>query len=265
MLKLFKRIRSEPIAAIVLFLLSAVFCIAGFSGFDALRLTPKSTDIYTIDSRNTSGTTTFSVTPDGAGVLAGTLSATTVTLTGISGTGVVSATNIANVVRYVHLPLSNWAIETTGAGSTVGVGWTAITASTTPGWEIDDSVVNLNWATGETSPVQQTFTVPADYASGGDFLAAFTLSTADPLNSIDFDVYINTPSAAAGADTAATNQTAMVLPALTSTLSQVTLTVATDFATLAAGDSVTLRLWGGAGGSDKELKGDVLFRYTATQ
>ncbi len=63
----FKRIRSEPAASIVLVLLIACFCIAGFTGFDSLRLTPKSTDTYTIDSRNTSGTTTVSVTP--AGVL----------------------------------------------------------------------------------------------------------------------------------------------------------------------------------------------------
>ena len=200
----------------------------------------------------------------GLAITSPTISNPTITGT-ITATGGVSATNIADTVRYVHLPLSNWAIETTGDGSTVGDGWTAITGSTAPGWGLDDNVVNLKWASGKTSPVQQTFTVPADHSSGGDFLATFTLSGADPLNSIDFDVYVNTPSAPGGADTSATNQTAKVIPAMTSTLNQVTLTIATDFASLAAGDRVTLRLWGGAGASDKELKGDVLFRYTAIQ
>lgn len=173
-----------------------------------------------------------------------------------------TSTDILTSIRYVHLPLKNWAIETGGNASTVGSGFTEITTSTAPGYELDDKVFDIVWADGELSPVQQTFTVPADYSSAGSFLGFFTESDSTTPNQVDFDVYINRSGQAA--DSAATGQTPVALVFGTSTPSQITLTVATDFTSLVAGDRVTLRLWRdnvAAGTGDLEMKSDVIFSY----
>jgi len=188
----------------------------------------------------------------------GTLSVTgVITATGgvTDATGGVTAGEIADVVSYVQLPLMGF----THNGSAV------LTASTAPGLESDDSISNIVWADGETTPVQINFRVPADYASGGAFKVFATESDSTTPNQVDFDVYVNADGTAA--DASATGQTPVALAGTTSTPDEITLTVATDFASLAAGNWVTLRIWRddtATGTGDLEVKG-AAFYYTATQ
>jgi len=184
-----------------------------------------------------------------------TLSSPTISGT-ITGTGVVSATNIADVVRYIPLSLVSFVSSIDGA---------PLTTSSGPGFEIDDSISNIVFADGETTPILVTFRVPSDYASGGAFNVIATESDSTTPNQIDFDVYINSDGTAA--DAAATGQTPVALAGTTSTPDEVTLTVATDFASLAAGNWVTLRIWRddtADGTGALEVKG-VAFYYTASQ
>jgi len=139
-----------------------------------------------------------------------------------------------------------------------------LTSSTAPGLEIDDLVPNIVWADGETTPVQITFRVPSDYSSGGAFRLLCTESDSTTPNQVDFDVYVNKDGTAA--DASASNQTPVALAGTTSTPDVVTLTPATDFTSLAAGDWVTIRIWRdntANGTGDLEVKG-VEFFYTAS-
>lgn len=163
--------------------------------------------------------------------------------------------------RQIQLPLNAFMVETGGNGSTVGSAPAPLSTSTTPGLEIDDNMVSLVWADGETSPVQVTFRVPDDYMSGGRFKLIATESGTSTPNQVDFDVYVNADGVAS--DSAATNQTPVALAGTSSTPDEITLTPATDFASLAAGNWVTLRLWRDdveTGNNDLELKG-VVFEY----
>lgn len=141
-----------------------------------------------------------------------------------------------------------------------------VTTAGIPGLEIDDVLPNIVWADGETSPVLVTFRVPSDYSSGGAFRLICTESVSTTPNRVDFDVYVNRSGRAAASS--ASDQTPVVLAGTTSTPSVVTLTPATDFVSLAAGDWVTIRIWRdddaafGATG-DLEVKG-VEFFYTAS-
>lgn len=183
---------------------------------------------------------------------AGTLDLTGATIT---ATGKISATHIADVVRYVQLPLMSFTHN----------GTAALTASTNPGIEVDDLITNIAWADGETTPVQASFRVPSDYSSGGAFKVFATESDSTTPNQVDFDVYVNSDGTAA--DASATGQTPVALAGDTATPDEITLTVATDFASLAAGNWVTLRIWRddtADGTGDLEVKG-VAFYYTATQ
>jgi len=176
----------------------------------------------------------------------------------ITATGLITATHIADVVRYFQLPLLGF---TSYAGGVIS----NVTSSTTPGLEIDNSYMALVWADSEVSPATVTFRVPADYVSGGLFKVLATESAASTDNEIDFDVYIN--SSGTATDGSATNQTPVAIAAATSTPAEVTLTVATDFASLAAGNWVTLRIWRdntALGTADMQVRG-VAFYYTATQ
>ena len=260
MLKFFKKIRSEPIAAIVLVLLTAVFCVAGFSGFDALRLTPKSTDTYTIDSRNTSGTTTFSVTPDGAGVLAGTLSATTVTLTGISGTGVVSSTNIADITRSFEIPLAGMFINAAGPMGNDG--------TTAPGMATTDGIPKVVYASsGETASIGYSFGVPTDYVGALAFRMLVSSSAATPASmSIDWEIWVNKNGVVF--DAVPFSQTA-VSPTIDNSATNEFLTFtadATALAGIAAGDTITVWFWNAdTRASGTTEIGALQSRYTATQ
>lgn len=184
----------------------------------------------------------------------GTNSALVLTDATITGTGKITATHVANVERHITLPLTGF--TTNGA---------PVTASTAPGFELDDSIANIVWADGETTPILISFPVPADYASGGAFRALSTESDSTTPNQIDFDVFVNIDGTAV--DSSGTGQTPVALAGTTSTPDVVTLTPATDFASLAAGQWITFRMWRdnvAAGTGDLEIKG-ADFYYTATQ
>ena len=116
-----------------------------------------------------------------------------------------------------------------------------ITAATAPGLEEDNVAPAIVWADGETTPVMVPFRVPADYTSGGAFRVCLDGSGTSTKNQVDFDVYVTTPGAAW--DSSATNQTPVARTEASGSPEMVALTVATDFASLAAGDIVVLRLW----------------------
>ncbi len=185
----------------------------------------------------------------------GTIEAEAGSTVNVAGTLTVTGTFANSRERGFSLPLMGFVLSD---GSPV-------TASTAPGIEIDDAMPNIVWADGETTPVIITFRVPYDYSSGGAFRVFATESDSTTPNQIDFDVYVN--RAGSAIDSAATGQTPVALDEATSTPSVVTLTPATDFASLAAGDWVTLRIWRddvAAGSGDLEVKG-VEFFYTASR
>jgi hypothetical protein len=228
---------------------------------DTATVTPGANDAFISGTFGVGDTTQL----EGAVTCLSTLSATTITGTGTEfGTGTISSTEVADIVRYYQLPLTGFAIETGGGGKTVGTATAPLTASTAPGLELDDKLNNVVWADGETSPIQTTFRVPGDYSSGGGFKLLATTSGATTDNMVDFDVYINSDGTAA--DTSADNQTPVLISATPDEVSLIP--SATDFSTLAAGHWVTLRLWRedstSLGTGDLEVKG-VTFYYTAIQ
>ncbi len=221
-------------SALVVFL-STVPVLAGETKLDSVTTQGTSDDTYNFRGNNSSGTRVFSVDKSGNTYIAGTLSNAR--------------------VREFTLPLMGFVLST----------GEVVTSSTAPGLEVDDSIPGIVWADGETTPVMATFRVPTDYSSGGAFRLLATESDSTTPNRVDFDVYVNRDGLIA--DSSATNQTPVALAGTTSTGSVVTLTPATDFASLAAGDWVTLRFWRdnvAAGTGDLEVKG-VSFFYTATQ
>ena len=169
------------------------------------------------------------------------------------------ADEIANIERQIELPLESF-LNVTTFGEIVEA-----SAATDPVIALNNSVPSIVWADADTDWIAQTFVVPPDYALSGYFevVAAEATGTATDVG-VDFDVYINQDNAAW--DAAATDQTRVDVGA--SALPQtLTLTVATDFDSLTAGDAVTLRLTradGGVGAESLELY-NVKFVYTATQ
>jgi hypothetical protein len=116
-----------------------------------------------------------------------------------------------------------------------------VTASTAPGIETDNLLSAVVWADGETTPCQVTFKVPDDYLSGGAFKGLFDSSNSATPAKVDYAVYVNKHNTAW--DSAATDQAAVALTTAASTPCVVALPIATDFASLAAGDMVTLTVW----------------------
>lgn len=172
-----------------------------------------------------------------------------------------TASVLGGTKKIMQLPLNAFMVETGGDGSTVGTAPEPLSTSTTPGLEIDDNMTSVVWADGETSPIQVTFRVPADYVSSGRFKLIATESGTSTANQVDFDVYVNADGVAS--DSAATGQTPVALAGTAATPDEVTLTPATDFASLSSGKWVTLRLWRddvATGTNDLELKG-VVFEY----
>lgn len=238
-----------------LFLVSAIAWAAYSDIHGTFRVTATVDDSYTLLLRNSSESNVATVDTSGNAVFTG--------LT--CSTGAISAGEIADVVRYFELPLTEFMVEN-GNGSTVGTSCAPLTASTTPGMEIDDNMAGIVWADGETSPIQITFRVPDDYASGGAFKVVATESNSTTANEIDFDVYVQAMSGVT-ADASATGQTPVAVAGDTCSPAESTLSVTTDFAALVAGSYVTLRLWRddtANGTGDLELK-SVAFYYTATQ
>jgi len=226
------------ISVILAVLMTAFSAFAEETDFNAVRLKALSEDTYQIEVQNSSGTRVFSVDSSGNTYISGTLS--------------------NSRERSIPLPLMGFLSDTDAS---------PLSTSSNPGLEIDDLIPNIVWADGETTPVVTTFRVPSDYSSGGAFRLLCTESDSTTPNQVDFDVYVNRSGSAL--DAAATGQTPVALGtgSYTATPVVVTLTPATDFASLAAGDWVTLRIWrdnAAAGTGDLEVKG-VEFYYTASQ
>jgi hypothetical protein len=172
-----------------------------------------------------------------------------------------TASVLGGTKKQIQLPLNSFMVESGGDGSSVGTTPAPLSTSTAPGLEIDDNMVSVVWADGETTPIQVTFRVPADYVTSGRFKLFATESGTSTANQVDFDVYVNADGVAS--DSAATGQTPVALAGTSSTPDEITLTPATDFASLSSGKWVTLRLWRddvATGTNDLELKG-VVFEY----
>lgn len=140
-----------------------------------------------------------------------------------------------------------------------------LTTSTAPGLEEDNDVTSVVWADGETTPVRVEFRVPADYKSGGAFRAFCDESDSTTPNEVDFQVFVNSDGSAW--DSSPTDQTPVALAGTAGTPDMVTLSVATDFSALSAGDVATLELWRddtADGTGDLELY-YLEFFYTANQ
>ncbi len=143
---------------------------------------------------------------------------------------------IADKVRSMMLPLTGF-VTTTGA-STIA----PLSATTTPGLELDNLLPCIVWADSEATPAMITFRVPDDYLSGGAFRLLCDSSSSSTPVQVDFSVYVNTVTSVSW-DAAATDQTAVALSSSAASPCMVTLTPATDFASLDSGHCVTLRVW----------------------
>jgi len=160
---------------------------------------------------------------------------------------------IADKTRTIELPILTFAA--------VSDGMAVLSTSTVPGLEIDGSMLGLVWADNEVTPVQVTFAVPDDYISGGSFRLFADESDSTTPNQVDFAILTNSDGAVV--DSSSTDQTPVALTGTAGTPCEVTLTVATDFASLAAGNRVTLKLWRdnvAAGTGDLEVS-NVVFDY----
>jgi len=146
-----------------------------------------------------------------------------------------SVTLTTPLVGTVELPIQLFTLTGTGSAQA------AVTATTTPGLELDNLLTNVSWADGEVTPVQVTLKVPEDYLSSGAFKLFCDSSDSTTPTQVDFDVYVNGHNTTWDATT--TNQTPVALSTGAGTPCVVTLTPATDFASLAAGKVVTLRIW----------------------
>lgn len=137
----------------------------------------------------------------------------------------------------VQLPLNSFML---GSGANM-------TTSSTPAFENVNNINAIKWASGVATPVMATFKVPNDYLSGGAFRVFADQSNTSTKCGIGFSVYVN--SSGTAWDSAVTTQTPVVLTGTSGTPVALVLSVATDFATLAAGKEVTVLLWRDGTGS----------------
>jgi len=143
---------------------------------------------------------------------------------------------------------------------------TELTSSTIPNFAVEDGILGLTWDDAQTTQIQITFRVPADYSSGGAFRVMTKASNTTTQNYIGYDVFVNRTGLIV--DSSGTTQTTVVCTDDASSPGQAVLPVATDFASLAAGDWITFSIWRDdnalAGTAAMELFG-ATFYYTATQ
>jgi len=116
-----------------------------------------------------------------------------------------------------------------------------IDAGEAPSLSVDNSIMDFDWADGETDKASVSFRVPYDYESGGYFRVWADEDAGGAVSALDFEVYVNQDETAF--DAAATNQTPVALSGDPGSPEELTLTVTTDFASLTAGDLVTLNIW----------------------
>lgn len=115
-----------------------------------------------------------------------------------------------------------------------------ITRTNAPGLVMANAVCMVDWANGETSPIQITHSIPNDYTSGGAYRITCTETTSVAPYFVDMDVYVNREGATR--DSSATNQTAVRLAGQT-TPNIITITPATDFSLLYRGKIITASFW----------------------
>ena len=158
---------------------------------------------------------------------------------GLSVTNDGSKATITNTVitteGVLEFPVSDFVLVSPG-------GVVVPSAASVPGFELDNERLALVWADSETTKVQVSFRVPSVYSSGGAFRVLADSSAVTTPATVDFQVFVDTPGSVAW-DVATTDQTPVALTTEAGTPEMVTLTVATDFASLAAGDTVTLNIW----------------------
>jgi hypothetical protein len=130
-----------------------------------------------------------------------------------------------------------------------------LSTSTAPGLEIDNLIPGIVWSDGETTPVQITMRVPADYSSGGAFRVFADSSSSTTPVQIDYSIYGNGHNTAWAS--AASNETPVALSTGAGTPCIVSLPLnTTDAAIITAGKIVTLNLWrddASAGTGDLEI------------
>lgn len=177
----------------------------------------------------------------------------TVVLTG--QTGNVDATMIANITRSVPLPTADWVNCTTPADLNYSSG-----ADDDADFEVVNSALTIEYdATGgsvDADEICTTFTVPADYVSGGSFTVRMTQDAATVTQIETFSCRISVDGAAIGAANAgnAVNQTA------------VQTVTSTPAGTWAAGASIGVVCKQGNATADDTVNFlSIEGRYTATQ
>jgi hypothetical protein len=207
--------------------------------YDSIRVAPTGDDTYGYSLEYPDGTRVWSITK--AGVVSG------------------------SFTRSIPLPLMNFVIPQGVVAATAATTASPIESDTVPGLAMANSVPYIAWADANTTPVIATFRIPDNYGSGGAFKIYATESDSTTPNQIDFDVFVNKHGTAT--DSSATGQTPVALTQATTTPSLVTLTPATDFAALVAGDWITLRVWRDdtATGTGTLRIHSVEFVYTASQ
>ena len=146
-----------------------------------------------------------------------------------------NTSSITNQEGTLFLPIGAFTLGSTGI---------PITRDTAPGYGFADGQQYVEWADGETSPIQITFPVPASFLrrDSVDFEVFTTESSTSTPSQVDFDVRVNADATAI--DSSSTNQTpAATAGGSTSSPDEVSLVVTADFASLTAANWVTLRLW----------------------
>ncbi len=140
-------------------------------------------------------------------------------------------------IRFLPKDFTAFQYNGTGEGYT---SFTLITGTTIPALHLENQLTALVWKDGEESYAQVTFTVPANYVSGGAFRALVDYNTGSDNPEIHYYVYLNTGGTAW--DTTYTSQAAVDPGGTAGTPVLVNLPIATDFASLAAGDTVTFAI-----------------------
>ncbi len=162
----------------------------------------------------------------------------------------------------IQLTTGDFFLSPTQAGG----GERVLSTSTLPALQLDNGITSIVWVDGNTTPVQVTFRVPANYSTGGSFRGLFDdSSSATAFNQVDFSVLVNTTATAW--DLTSTNQTPVALTVPAGSAEQVALSVTTDFGSLAAGQWVTVNVWRdnvAAGTADLEMYW-LDFIYNASQ
>jgi hypothetical protein len=185
----------------------AVMAYAGVTDLDSIRLNTSSDDTYQIEVQNRSGTRVFSV--DNTGYT-------------YSGLG-----------KTLELPLSSFLVS----------GTSSMTGYTYPYTSYNRGQLAIVYGYGRITPVVTAFRVPADYKSGGVFrmLVAETATNISTPAEVCFEAFYNRSGKAV--DTAGSTQRCVSAPKTTTTPGLITLTVATDFTSLQAGDIVAFKFW----------------------